>query len=181
MGAQGRIVERDIRAAAARSGQAVPAILTTEADATELMTLRPRLKVEDAPAPAYHHLIAKLAVVALADYPQLNAAGTEAVHLSLAVDTGDGLGESGHPRRAYQELGRTRSRSPLLSTSGAAARLGAGGRAGRHPFAIANLGMYGIDAFTPDPSVPPHRATLGLGRIAERAGRARGPRGCHGR
>ena len=55
-----------------------PAILTTEADATELVTLRPLLKAEGAPAPAYHHLIAKLVVVVLAEHPQLNAAETEA-------------------------------------------------------------------------------------------------------
>ena len=165
-GRTGRIVERDVRAAAARSGQAVPAILTTEADATELVTLRPRLKAEDAPAPAYHHLIAKLAVVALADYPQLNVAGTEAVHLSFAVDTGDGLAspvicdahtknwaELAAEARSLAFQARRRVLEPEAVQSGT--------------FAIANLGMYGIDAFTPILR-PPYRAALGLGRIAER-------------
>ena len=165
-GRTGRIVERDVRAAAAHSGQAAPAILTTEADATELVTLRPRLKVEDAPAPAYHHLIAKLAVVALADYPQLNAAGTEAVHLSLAVDTGDGLAspvirdvhtknwaELAAEARFLALQARRRALEPEAVQGGT--------------FAIANLGMYGIDAFTPILR-PPYRAALGLGRIAER-------------
>ena len=165
-GRTGRIVERDVRTAAARSGQAAPAILTTEADATELVTLRPRLKVEDAPAPAYHHLIAKLAVVALADYPQLNAAGTEAVHLSLAVDTGDGLAspvirdaqtknwaELAAEARSLALQARRRALEPEAVQGGT--------------FAIANFGMYGIDAFTPILR-PPYRAALGLGRIAER-------------
>ena len=165
-GRTGRIVERDVRAAAARSGQAVPAILTTEADATELVTLRPRLKVEDAPAPAYHHLIAKLAVVALADYPQLNAAGTEAVHLSLAVDTGDGLASpvirDAHTKNWAELAAEARflalqARRRVLEPEAVQ-----GGT-----FAIANLGMYGIDAFTPILR-PPYRAALGLGRIAER-------------
>ena len=165
-GRTGRIVERDVRAAAARSGQAAPAILTTEADATELVTLRPQLKAEDAPAPAYHHLIAKLAVVALADYPQLNAAGAEAVHLSLAVDTGDGLASpvirDAHTKN-WAELA-TEARSLALQARRGALEPAAvqGGT-----FAIVNFGMYGIDAFTPILR-PPYRATLGLGRIAER-------------
>ena len=165
-GRTGRIVERDVRTAAARSGQAAPAILTTEADATELVTLRPRLKAEDAPAPAYHHLIAKLAVVALADYPQLNAAGAEDVHLSLAVDTGDGLASpvirDAHTKN-WAELA-TEARSLALQARRGALEPAAvqGGT-----FAIVNFGMYGIDAFTPILR-PPYRATLGLGRIAER-------------
>ena len=165
-GRTGRIVERDVRAAAARSGQAVPAILTTEADATELVTLRPRLKVEDAPAPAYHHLIAKLAVVALADYPQLNAAGTEAVHLSLAVDTGDGLASpvirDAHTKNWAELAAAARSLALQARRRVLEPEAVQGGT-----FAIANLGMYGIDAFTPILR-PPYRAALGLGRIAER-------------
>ena len=165
-GRTGRIVERDVRAAAALSGQAVPAILTTEADATELVTLRPRLKVEDAPAPAYHHLIAKLAVVALADYPQLNAAGTEAVHLSLAVDTGDGLASpvirDAHTKNWAELAAEARSLALQARRRVLEPEATQGGT-----FAIANLGMYGIDAFTPILR-PPYRAALGLGRIAER-------------
>ncbi|MXW81003.1 MAG: hypothetical protein F4Z57_18865 [Gemmatimonadetes bacterium] len=165
-GRTGRIVERDVRAAAARSSQAVPAILTTEADATELVTLRPQLKLEGAPAPAYHHLIAKLVVVALADYPQLNASETEAVHLSLSVDTGEDLAtpvirdahtknwaELAAAARSLALQARRRTLGPKATQSGT--------------FAIANFGMYGIDAFTPILR-PPYRATLGLGRIAER-------------
>jgi pyruvate dehydrogenase E2 component (dihydrolipoamide acetyltransferase) len=165
-GRTGRIVERDVRAAAVRSGQTAPAILTTEADATELVTLRPRLKAEDAPAPAYHHLIAKLAVVALADYPQLNAAGTEAVHLSLAVDTGDGLASpvirDAHTKNWAELAAEARSLALQARRRALEPEAVQGGT-----FAIANLGMYGIDAFTPILR-PPHRAALGLGRIAER-------------
>ncbi len=165
-GRTGRIVERDVRAAAGRSSQAGPAILTTEADATELVALRPRLKAEDAPAPAYHHLIAKLAVVALAEHPQLNAAGTEAVHLGLAVDTGDGLVSpvirDAHTKN-WAELAAA-ARSLVLQ---ARRRVLAPEAVQGGTFAIANLGMYGIDTFTPMLG-PPYRAALGLGRIAER-------------
>ncbi len=164
-GRTGRIVERDVRAAA-RSGQAAPAILTTEADATELVTLRPQLKAEDAPAPSYHHLIAKLAVVALADYPQLNASETEAVHLSLVVDTGDGLAapviRDAHTKSWAELAAAARSLALQVRRRALEPEAVQGGT-----FAIANLGMYGIDAFTPILH-PPYRATLGLGRIAER-------------
>lgn len=164
-GRTGRIVERDVRAAAARSGQAVPAILTTEADATELVTLRPQLKLEGAPAPAYHHLIAKLVVVALAEHPQLNASETEAVHLSLAVDTGEDLAtpviRDAHTK-TWAELAVAARALALQVRRALEPEATQGGT-----FAIANFGMYGIDAFTPILR-PPYRATLGLGRIAER-------------
>ncbi len=165
-GRTGRIVERDVRAAAAGSGQASPAILTTEADATELVALRPQFEAEDAPAPAYHHLIAKLAVVALIEHPQLNAAGTEAVHLSLAVDTGDGLAtpviRDAHTKSWAELAAAARSLALQVRRCALEPETVQGGT-----FAIANLGMYGIDAFTPILR-PPHRAALGLGRIAER-------------
>ena len=165
-GRTGRIVERDVRAAAARSGQAAPAILTTEADATELVTLRPRLKAEDAPAPAYHHLIAKLAVAALADYPQLNAAGAEAVHLSLAVDTGDSLASpvirDAHTKNWAELAAEARFLALQARRRALEPEAVQGGT-----FAIVNFGMYGIDAFTPILR-PSYCATLGLGRIAER-------------
>ena len=130
------------------------------------MTLRPQLKAEDAPAPAYQHLIAKIVVVALAEHPQLNASETEAVHLSLAVDTGEDLAtpviRDAHTK-TWAELAAA-ARSLALQVRRHALEPGAtqGGT-----FAIANFGMYGIDAFTPILR-PPYRATLGLGRIAER-------------
>ena len=165
-GRTGRIVERDVRAAAARSGQAAPAILTTEADATELVTLRPQLKAEDAPAPAYHHLIAKLAVVALADYPQLNAAGAEAVHLSLAVDTGDGLA-SPVIRDAH-----TKNWAELAAEARSLALQARRVPWNRRPCRVAPLpsSISACTASTPLLPIlrPPYCATLGLGRIAER-------------
>lgn len=164
-GRTGRIVERDVRAAAHRRPPP-PAILTTQADATELVTLRPRLSAEDAPAPAYHHLIAKLAVVALADHPQLNAAGTEAVHLSLTVDTGEGLATPvirDAPAKNWSELAAAARSLALKARRRALEPEDVQGGT----FAIVHLGMYGIDAFTPILR-PPHRAALGLGRIAER-------------
>ena len=165
-GRTGRIVERDVRAAAARSGQATPAILTTEADATELVTLRPQLKLEGAPAPAYHHLIARLVVVALAEHPQLNASETEAVHLSLAVDTGENLAtpviRDAHTKTWAELAAVARSLALQARRRALEPKATQGGT-----FAIANFGMYGIDTFTPILR-PPYRATLGLGRIAER-------------
>ena len=88
------------------------------------------------------------------------------------------LGESGHSRRAYQELGRTRGRGALPSAAGAAARLGAGGRAGRHlchcqPRYVRHRRLY------PDPP-PSLSRCFGTGAHCRAPGRARGPRGAAG-
>ncbi len=76
--------------------------LTTEADATEFVALRDRLKVtlgsRNLPVPSYNDLLIKLAAVALQNHPNLNATWQEneillhqSVHVGLAVDTERGL------------------------------------------------------------------------------------------
>ena len=113
-----------------------------------------------------HHWIAKRVVVALAEHPQLNAAGTETVHLSLAVDTGDGLAtpviRDAHTKNWSELASEARSLALQVRRRALKPEAVQGGT-----FAVANFGMYGIDAFTPILR-PPYRATLGLGRIAER-------------
>ena len=88
-GRTGRIVERDVRAAAARPQPLAHAVLTTQADATDLVALRARFKAaQGLAAPTYHHLLAKMTAVALGRYP---LGPSRAVHLGLVVDTADGL------------------------------------------------------------------------------------------
>jgi pyruvate dehydrogenase E2 component (dihydrolipoamide acetyltransferase) len=97
-GRTGRIVERDVRAAAAASAgaaepsvpmsrlrraiaermaaaarTAAPVTLTTEADATALVRLREQYRHTSALVPAYHDLLVKLTGIALAEHPALNA------------------------------------------------------------------------------------------------------------
>ena len=161
-GRTGRIVERDIRAAAARPRPLVRATLTTEADATELVALRARLKAARGPAaPTYNHLFAKMTAVALVRYP---LGSGRAVHLGLVVDTPDGLvvpvlrdadakSLAQLAAEARDLTFRARRRTlPPAATEGAT-------------FAIANLGLYGIDAFAPM-TYQTQGAFLGMGRIA---------------
>jgi pyruvate dehydrogenase E2 component (dihydrolipoamide acetyltransferase) len=101
-GRSGRIVERDVRAAATAAVPAAPApfraqplsgvrrliadrmlaastttapvTLTTEIDASELVRLRAQLKEEAVePVPGYLHLFMKICAIALVEHPALNA------------------------------------------------------------------------------------------------------------
>ena len=192
-GRTGRIRESDVRTAAAnapssagrireliadhllQSQQETAAVtLTTEADATILVDLRATLKIsEGAAAPTYNHLIAKLTALAVAEHPQINAEWGngaprqhDSVHLGLAVDTEDGLlvpvirdahtkslAELTAEARDLTFKARRRTLSPDALHGGT--------------FTINNLGMYGIDAFTPIINLP-QTAILGLGRIVEK-------------
>ena len=161
-GRTGRIVERDVRAAAARPRPLARATLTTQADATELVALRARFKAaRGAAAPTYNHLFAKMTAVALVRYP---LGSGRAVHLGLVVDTPDGLvvpvlrdadakSLAQLAAEARDLTFRARRRTlPPAATEGAT-------------FAIANLGLYGIDAFAPM-TYQTQGAFLGMGRIA---------------
>jgi pyruvate dehydrogenase E2 component (dihydrolipoamide acetyltransferase) len=150
-----------------------PVTLTTEVDATELVTLREQLKQDNPGAqdiPTYTDLLAKICAHALVQHPALNARieGGEIVTLAgvnvgIAVDTERGLlvpvvraVESKSVRQIAAES------RPLLERA----------RAGKLPademrggtFTITNLGMYEIDAFTPIINLP-ECAILGVGRI----------------
>lgn len=154
-----------------------PVTLTTDADATELTRLRKQiagdLQDSQLPPPSYTDLLAKLVAVALGEHPALNASLTERgieqhpfVHIGIAADTARGLLVP-----VIQDVQR-KSIQQIASDSG---RLLAQARDGTiavddlcgSTFTITNLGMYGIDAFTPIINLP-ECAILGLGRIAAR-------------
>jgi pyruvate dehydrogenase E2 component (dihydrolipoamide acetyltransferase) len=151
-----------------------PVTLTTRADATNLVSLRNQFKAAAAPpntaVPTYTDFILKLTAVALQAHPALNACWTEggialgeAIHIGIAVDTDAGLlvpvvrdvqtlnlRQIAARCRELIELARVRRLKPDQMQGGS--------------FTITNLGMYGIDAFTPIINVP-QCAILGLGRI----------------
>ena len=153
---------------------AAPVTLTTEADATELRQMRRKLSADGSDiVPAYNDLLAKLAAMALAEHPALNAAidGDEillhrAINIGLAVDTERGL---------LVPVIRDADRLSLLELARASADLITRARAGNiaaadlqgGTFTISNLGMYDIEAFTPIINLP-QCAILGVGRIAPR-------------
>ncbi|MDQ2787770.1 MAG: 2-oxo acid dehydrogenase subunit E2 [Chloroflexota bacterium] len=155
-----------------------PVTLTTEADATALVRLRSDIEgalieTETAATPTYNDLFAKLVAVALGEFPDLNASLTdggivrhEAVHMGIAVDTERGL---------LVPVIRDAQAKSIQTIATESARLIGQTRAGKASrdalqggtFTITNLGMYGINVFTPIINLP-ECAILGIGRIVAR-------------
>lgn len=191
-GRGGRIRERDVRAAAASAPgrlvphthvrrltaarmvagvtQAAPVTLTTTADATALVAQRRRLKSGAEPAPSYTDVAVKLTAAALRQHPLLQAQWRDdglllpdAVHVAFAVDTDAGLLAPVVRDADRLSLGEIAARSRALIARARAAKLGADEMRDA-TFTITNLGMFGVDAFTPILHLP-QCAVLGLGRI----------------
>ena len=144
--------------------------LTAEIDATRMVELRGRCP---APKPGYTDVFVRLAALALADHPVLNASLDDghvllhrSIHVGIAVDTDAGL---------LVPVIRDADRKSLEKIREEAAALAARAREGQlrpddlrgGTFTITNLGMHGVDAFTPIIN-PPQSAVLGIGRIAMR-------------
>ncbi len=154
-----------------------PVTLTTEADATAFVRLRSDiagvLAGGDAATPSYNDLFARLVAVALHEFPDLNASLTDngivrhdAVHIGIAVDTERGL---------LVPVIRDAHTKSVQTIAAESARLIGQARTGKASlddlkggtFTITNLGMYGIDAFTPIINLP-ECAILGIGRVVAR-------------
>jgi pyruvate dehydrogenase E2 component (dihydrolipoamide acetyltransferase) len=193
-GRNGRVRERDVRAAAAaRPGgkliphtnvrrviaarmvagvtQAAPVTLTTHADATNLVNLRRQFETAGEIVPSYTDLFLKLTAVALKQHPFLQAQWRDEglfvpdrIDMALAVDTDAGL---------LVPVVRAVDRLSLREVAVQSRALIAQARAGQltaeqmrdATFTITNLGGLGIDAFTPILHLP-QAAILGVGRIA---------------
>jgi len=148
--------------------------LTTEADATGLVTLREELKAALAPrglvVPTYTDLITKLTSIALLEHPMLNATWQkeeilipDGVHIAVAVDTEVGLLVPvirDVPSKSLQQIAEE---SRTLLEKAHARQMGLEELQGG-TFTITNLGSYGIDVFTPIINLP-QCAILGVGRI----------------
>ena len=156
-----------------------PVTLTTDADATALVRLRAALVAEASAAgvtpPSYTDCFVKLAAVALAEHPTLNA----------SLDGERPRPARGHPRRRRRRhtagphapaCCATWPGKPLRALATESAALVAQARAGTvspdalrgGTFTVSNLGAYEIDAFTPIVNLP-ECAILGVGRIVARA------------
>jgi pyruvate dehydrogenase E2 component (dihydrolipoamide acetyltransferase) len=150
-----------------------PVTLTTRADATNLVSLRNQFKAAAAPdtvVPSYTDFILKLTSLALQAHPALNACWTEAgielweaIHIGIAVDTDAGLLVPVVRDVQTLNVRQIAERSRELIAKAQARRLLPEQMQGG-TFTITNLGMYGIDAFTPIINLP-QCAILGLGRI----------------
>jgi pyruvate dehydrogenase E2 component (dihydrolipoamide acetyltransferase) len=143
--------------------------LTAEADATALVKLRDQL-AQDGVDASYNDLFLYILGRALTEHPMLNASleGDTIkvwgrIHIGLAVDTERGL---------LVPVVRDVDRKGLLQLSEETLSLVGRARAGQctpdelsgGTFTLTNLGMFGIDAFTPLINLP-ECAVLGVGRI----------------
>ncbi|MBN1123113.1 MAG: 2-oxo acid dehydrogenase subunit E2 [Anaerolineae bacterium] len=157
--------------------------LFMEADATEFVAMRTRLKERVAKewgfAPGYNDLLALIAARALREFPYMNARLAadaiellEPINIGLAVDTERGLivpvinnvdqkslREFGEEFRSLVEQARSGRISPDHLSGGT--------------FTITNLGMYDVTAFTPVINLP-EAAILGVGAIVRRPVEYRG-------
>jgi len=156
-----------------------PVTLTSRADATNLLNVRGQFVAAAGSGaldivPSFTDLIAKLAAAALAEHPQLNARWEDEqiieqpeIHIGVAVDT-----EAGLLVPVIRNVPQLRVREIAALTKDLVARARAGALTGAElqggTFTITNLGMYGIDAFTPIIN-PPETAILGLGAIRREA------------
>lgn len=150
-----------------------PVTLHHPADATELCRLRAELRADGgdtAPAPTYDDLFIRLAALALRRHPALNASVAggrivrhERVSVAFAVDAGEGLFapvvHDADRKSVYAIAAETRA---LVAAARAGALAPDDGRGST--FTVTNLGMHGIEAFTPIVNLP-NAAVLGVGAI----------------
>jgi pyruvate dehydrogenase E2 component (dihydrolipoamide acetyltransferase) len=153
--------------------QAAPVTLTTRADATELVALRDQLRraaLPDQPPPTYTDLVVKFTALALRQHPLLAAQWheeglwlPEAVHIAIAVDTEAGLLAPVVHDADGLTVAQIAARAQALIAEARAGRLTVEQMRGA-TFTVTNLGMFGVDAFTPIINLP-QCAVLGIGRI----------------
>ena len=189
-GRSGRIVERDVLEAATdgADGKAAvqgdmrqviarrmaeahrttaPVTLHTEADVTALSPY-----FEDGFRPSWYDLMAGIAAVALAEHPVMNASWRDGVvlndgiHIGIAVDTEGGVVAPvirDVPGKSLKEISTESKRLVHAAQAGELTLDQIEGGT----FTLTNLGMFGVDAFTPIIHHP-QCAIIGLGRAAPR-------------
>lgn len=151
--------------------------INLDVDATEMIHWRSRilpvLQESKGIRVTYNNLMVKVIATALREHPYLNSRWTdqgiylvEPVNVGVAVAVEDGLVVvvvQDADKKSVDEISLdlstlvARAREDRLSMADIA-----GGT-----FTITNLGMFGIDSFTPIVN-PPEAAILGVGRISER-------------
>jgi len=151
--------------------------LSTQADASHLVRIREQVsRLEQQagrPRVPYDAILAKIVARALQDFSVLNSAIEgddicilDAVNIAVAVSLEDGLVAPvlfDVDRKSLQQVSQDlvavveRARSHTLTLDDLT-----GGT-----FGISNLGVYGVEAFTPI-LIPPMSGILGVGSIAER-------------
>lgn len=157
----------------------VPVTITMRCEATALLDFRRQLKTAGETGglsviPTLNDLFLKLTAGALRRHPMIAAtwAGDHlllpaAIHLGIAVDTGDGLLVPVIRNVDTCPLTEVASRSRALIDAARAGQVAAAEMQGAC-FTVSNLGGLGVEAFTPVIN-PPESAILGIGAIVREA------------
>jgi pyruvate dehydrogenase E2 component (dihydrolipoamide acetyltransferase) len=168
---------RGIRARIAERMQAshratAPVTLTAEVDAAELVETRRRLAGQGVPV-AYNDLLIAILAKALREHPRLNASLDgdaitlwRRIDIGLAVDTDRGLLVPVVRNADQKGLARLAEETKDLAERARSGKVTLDELRGG-TFTLSNLGMLGVDAFTPIINLP-ETAILGVGRIKER-------------
>lgn len=157
----------------------VPVTITARCEATALLAFRQQLKSAGEKAhlpviPTLNDLFIKLTAGALRQHPMLTATWAEdhlllpdAIHLGVAVDTGEGLLVPVIRDVHSSTLTEIAARSQPLIAAARSGQLAAADMQGAC-FTLSNLGGLGVEAFTPVIN-PPESAILGIGAILREA------------
>ncbi len=144
-----------------------PVTLNTEVDVTALSSL-----FTEESRPSWYALMAMIAAETLAEHPHMNAAWrngvvlNEDIHIGIAIDSDDGV---------IVPVIRDVFEKSMRDVADETRRLIQAAQVGKltldqlqgGTFTLTNLGMYGVDAFTPIIHLP-QCAILGLGRVTPR-------------
>jgi pyruvate dehydrogenase E2 component (dihydrolipoamide acetyltransferase) len=158
----------------AESRATVPDIeLSSEVDMSRAVALREQLREVSDPAPSINDLIVKASALALREFPRVNGAYRDSrfesyarVNVGIAVAAEDSLvvptifdadtkslAEIGQSARALAARVRDGSIAPADLAGGT--------------FTVSNLGMYGVDSFSPVINLP-QAAILAVGSLRPR-------------
>lgn len=151
-----------------------PVTLHSEVDATELVRLRETLKENGAtPLPSYNAILTKIVATALHVHPDLNVTFEneeivmwDTVNIAIAVDTARGLVAPVVRQVETRSLGALAAEMDELLPRAQAGKARPDELSGG-AFTLTNLGMYGVDFFTPIIN-PPQAAILGVGRLVRK-------------
>ena len=154
--------------------QTVPVTLMTRVDATQIVHFRRQCQQLSQPGkdpvPSYTDILVKVVAEALAEYPDLNSQWREQqlfvpkhANIAFAVDSEKGLLAPVIQDAGSKSLGEISVESAFLIAQSRDGSLREDSLQGA-TFTITNLGMFGVDAFTPIINLP-QCATLGVGQI----------------
>jgi len=154
------------------NSEAVHVTLMAEVDVTSLFEVKSKHST-DQPAPTITELLVPLVARTLRSQPQINAIFEENriklidnVNVGIAVDTPDGLKvpvvKDADKLHLNQIVEKVRSLSEKAQAGKISLEEMSGGT-----FTITNLGMYGVEGFTPILN-PPQCAILGVGAMQEK-------------